>query len=271
MAIQGLAYIPGAVLGGIQAISSYQKLKELQKQSLPTYNLQPAQQNVQMYEQRFRQGLSPEERAAMQQQFSSQQAGMYRAASDQSRGQLSSFLGRVSAFDRIKQATQLGSMMASERRAAMSGLAGARQGLESQMNRQTSMDYSRRMAEEQALGGALKAGTENIGDALTMGLHTGLTKQSIYDQGLTGEETTQNTDNENMETPYRNGNVYYPESSFTGKKLGVQNAEEPDNTSALSKILNMFLSATPEEKGLNITARRFAAPAVKRKTYWGNE
>jgi hypothetical protein len=176
MAIQALAYIPQLALGGIQAISSYQKLKDLQKQALPKFDLQPAQQNVSMYEQRFKQGLSPEERSAMGQQFSSQQAGMYRAASDQSRGQLSSFLGRVSAFDRIKQASQLGSMMASERRAAMSGLSGARQNLESQMNRQTSMDYSRRMSEEQALGGAMRAGLENIGDSLTMGLYTGLTK-----------------------------------------------------------------------------------------------
>lgn len=206
MAIQGLAYIPGAVLGGIQAISSYQKLKDLQKQSLPTYNLQPAQQNVQMYDQRFRQGLSPEERAAMGQQFSSQQAGMYRAASDQSKGQLSSFLGRVSAFDRIKQATQLGSMMASERRAAMSGLAGARQGLESQMNRQTSMDYSRRMSEEQALGGAMKAGLENIGDALTMGLYTGLTDQSVYDTGL---ESGQDNTDLNTEFTTSTGNKYF--------------------------------------------------------------
>ena len=184
MAIQGLAYIPQLALGGIEAISSYQRLKDLQKQSLPQFNLQPSQQNVSMYEQRFRQGISPEERSAMGQQFATQQAGMYRAASDQSRGQLSSFLGRVSAFDRIKQATQLGSMMASERRAAMSGLSSARQNLEAQMNRQTSMDYSRRMAEEQALGGAMRVGLENLGDSLTMGLHTGLTNQGIYDTGV---------------------------------------------------------------------------------------
>jgi hypothetical protein len=203
MAIQALAYIPQLALGGIQAISSYQKLKDLQKQALPKFDLQPAQQNVSMYEQRFKQGLSPEERSAMGQQFSSQQAGMYRAASDQSRGQLSSFLGRVSAFDRIKQASQLGSMMASERRAAMSGLSGARQNLESQMNRQTSMDYSRRMSEEQALGGAMRAGLENIGDSLTTGLYAGLTNQGIYDTGVAtteGESALQDNQDSELST-----------------------------------------------------------------------
>lgn len=227
MAIQALAYVPQLALGLTQSINSYNRLQELGKKPLPQYNLQPAQQNVSMYEQRFRQGLSPDELAGMRQQFSSEQAGMYRAASDNSRGQLSSFLGRVSGFDRIRQASQLGSMMASERRAAMSGLSGARQSLEAQMNRQTSQDYSRRMSEEQALGGALRAGTEGIGNALTMGIHTGLTNQGVYDTGVASTAAKANTTGNSMNTNY------------------------PDYR-------------TPEEKGLNIRAPRFISPAASK-------
>jgi hypothetical protein len=227
MAIQALAYVPQLALGLTQSINSYNRIQELGKKPLPQYNLQPAQQNVSMYDQRFRQGLSPDELAGMRQQFSSEQAGMYRAASDNSRGQLSSFLGRVSGFDRIKQAAQLGSMMASERRAAMSGLAGARQSLEAQMNRQTSQDYSRRMSEEQALGGALRAGTEGIGNALTMGIHTGLTNQGVYDTGVATKNTQAPGAGNTMNTDYLN-------------------------------------YRTPEEIGLNIRSPRFISPAASK-------
>jgi hypothetical protein len=226
MAYQAFAYVPQLALGLTQSISSYNRLQELNKKPLPQYNLQPAQQNVSMYQQRFNQGLSPDELTGMKQQFSSEQAGMYRAASDNSRGQLSSFLGRVSGFDRIRQASQLGSMMASERRAAMSGLAGARQSLEAQMNRQTSQDYSRRMSEEQALGGALKAGTEGIGNALTMGIHTGLTNQGIYDTGVATDSESENSTNDNYSNNYPN-------------------------------------NRTSEERGLNIRYPRFMSPSTR--------
>lgn len=228
MAIQALAYAPELALGLTQSINSYNRIQDLKNKPLPQYNLQPAQQNVNMYDTRFRQGLSPEELGGMKQQFASDQAGMYRQASEASGGQLSSFLGRVSGFDRIRQASQLGSMMASERRAAMSGLAGARQSLEAQMNRQTSQDYNRRMSEEQALGGALKAGTMSMGNALTMGIHTGLTNQGIYDTGIASMADNATTESGN------NINVNYPDYR------------------------------TPEEIGLNITSPRFVSPAASK-------
>lgn len=230
MAIQALAYAPELALGLVQSINSYNRIQNLKP--LPQYNLQPAQQNVNMYDTRFRQGLSPEELAATRQQFSSEQAGMYRSASENSGGQLSSFLGRISGFDRIRHAAQLGSMMASERRAAMSGLAGARQSLEAQMNRQTAQDYNRRMSEEQALGGGLKAGTMSLGNALTMGIHTGLTNQGIYDTGIASMADNTTTESGN------NINVNYPDYR------------------------------TPEEIGLNIMAPRFNSPAASKYNTW---
>lgn len=171
---KALPYAPGVISGGIRAASSFGKLKQLQKQALPTFDTTQSQRNIDMYQKRFNQGLSPEERGAMSQQFQSEQAGMFRQTSERAGGQLSNFLGRVSAMDRARNAMKTGSMMAQERRAAMSGLAGARQGLQSQMNAQTQMDMRRRMAEEQALGQGMRGGLNTLEKGLAYGLQQGM-------------------------------------------------------------------------------------------------
>lgn len=171
---KALPYAPSLISGGVRAASSYGKLKKLENQPLPRFDTTQAQRNVDMYQRRFRQGLSPEERAAMGQQFQSEQAGMYRQTSERAGGQISNFLGRVTAMDRVRNAMKTGSMMAQERRAAMSGLAGARQGLQSQLNAQTQMDMRRRMAEEQALGQGMKAGLNTLEKSAMYGLYGGL-------------------------------------------------------------------------------------------------
>lgn len=170
MAISPWAYAPQTALGAVQAVSALKGLNDLKKQALPEYDMTQAQKNVSMYQKRFDQGLSPEERAAMGQQFSSATAGFYRAASEQSKGSLSNFLGRISALDRIKYATQMGTMMAQEKRAAMGGLAGARNTLMGQQNRQTAYEMQRRDAAERALGQALQSGLYNATTGLTYGI-----------------------------------------------------------------------------------------------------
>ena len=165
-----LPYVPSIVSGGVRAISSFNRLRGLENQPLPRFDTTQAQRNIDMYQRRFRQGLSPEERAEMSQQFQTEQAGMYRQTSERAGGQISNFLGRVSALDRVRNAMRTGSMMAQERRAAMSGLAGARQGLQSQLNAQTQMDMRRRMAEEQALGQGMRAGLNTLERGLGYGL-----------------------------------------------------------------------------------------------------
>ena len=188
---KALPYAPSLISGGVRAASSYGKLKKLENQPLPKFDTTQAQQNIDMYQRRFRQGLSPEERAAMGQQFQSEQAGMYRQTSERAGGQISNFLGRVTAMDRVRNAMKTGSMMAQERRAAMSGLAGARQGLQSQLNAQTQMDMRRRMAEEQALGQGMRAGLNTLEKGLAYGA------QSLSDQTLpTGQENESYTQNE---------------------------------------------------------------------------
>lgn len=207
-----LAYIPQAALGIAQSAIAYNQLRNLRNQPLPKYDTSQASQNVAMYEQRFREGLSADEISAMDRQFASSQAGFYRQAADNSRGQLSNFLGRVSALDRARYATQLGSAMAQERRAAMSGLAGARQGLESQLNAQTRFEQQRRMQEEQALGQAIQSGLYNVGNAATFGLY-GLGKKPTddvtVDTTIPGSTSTFNPVN--------------PENTFYSKLAGPQN------------------------------------------------
>lgn len=171
---KALPYAPSVISGGVRAASSYGKLKKLENQPLPRFDTTQAQRNIDMYQRRFRQGLSPEERAAMGQQFQSEQAGMYRQTSERAGGQISNFLGRVTAMDRVRNAMKTGSMMAQERRAAMSGLVGARQGLQSQLNAQTQMNMSRRTAEEQALGQGMRGGLNTLEKSAMYGLYGGL-------------------------------------------------------------------------------------------------
>lgn len=192
---KALPYAPGLISGGVRAVSSYGKLKNLENQPLPTFDTTQAQRNIDMYQRRFNQGLSPEERGAMSQQFQSEQAGMFRQTSERAGGQISNFLGRVTAMDRVRNAMKTGSMMAQERRAAMSGLAGARQGLQSQLNAQTQMDMRRRMAEEQALGQGMQAGLTAAEKGLAYGLQQGFGAMGDMGDTTVSDAGTGRTDN----------------------------------------------------------------------------
>lgn len=187
MAISALAYAPQMALGAVQTGAALKGLYDLKKQPLPEYDMAQAQKNVSMYQQRFNEGLSAEERAAMDQQFASARAGFYRSASEQSRGSLSNFLGRISALDRIKYATQMGSMMAQERRAAMGGLASARNTLMGQQNRQTAYQMQRRDSAERALGQAMQSGLYNLSTGATYGIAAGMANRRSNNEGQSDE------------------------------------------------------------------------------------
>lgn len=183
MAISALAYAPQMALGAVQTGAALKGLYDLKKQPLPEYDMTQAEKNVSMYQKRFNEGLSAEERAAMDQQFAGARAGFYRSASEQSRGSLSNFLGRISALDRIKYATQMGSMMAQERRAAMGGLAGARNTLMGQQNRQTAYQMQRRDSAERALGQAMQSGLYNAMTGATYGIAAGMENRIPKNEG----------------------------------------------------------------------------------------
>jgi hypothetical protein len=164
-----LPFVPQLALGAIQTGVALNELNKLRNQPLPRYDFSPTQANVSMYRQRLAQGLPPAEIAAMQQAQASQNAGGYRQATELSGGQLSSAIGRIGQLQNINLATRMGQMQAQERRAAQSGLAASQSALQGRMNMQTQYDMQRRAQEEQALGGAMKAGLQSMGNALTYG------------------------------------------------------------------------------------------------------
>jgi hypothetical protein len=184
-------------LGAVQTGAALKGLYDLKKQPLPEYDMTQAEKNVSMYQKRFNEGLSAEERAAMDQQFAGARAGFYRSASEQSRGSLSNFLGRISALDRIKYATQMGSMMAQERRAAMGGLAGARNTLMGQQNRQTAYQMQRRDSAERALGQAMQSGLYNAMTGATYGIASGMANGGAMGNLNTGATGTPNSGSTN--------------------------------------------------------------------------
>lgn len=164
-----LPFVPQLALGAIQTGVALNQLNKLRGQALPRYDFSPTQANVSMYKQRLAQGLPPAEIAAMQQAQAAQNAGGYRQASELAGGQLSSAIGRIGQLQNINLATRIGQMQGQERRAAQSALAASQSALQGQMNLQTQYDMQRRAQEEQALGGAMRAGLQGMGNALTYG------------------------------------------------------------------------------------------------------
>ena len=164
-----LPFVPQLILGAAQTGIALSQLNKLRGQALPRYDFSPTQANVSMYKQRLAEGLPPAEIAAMQQTQAAQNAGGYRQATELAGGQLSSAIGRIGQLQNINLATRIGQMQGQERRAAQSSLAASRSALQSQMNMQTQYDMQRRAQEEQALGGAVRAGLQGVGNALTYG------------------------------------------------------------------------------------------------------
>lgn len=164
-----LPFVPQLALGAIQTGVALSQLNKLKNQPLPKYDLSPTQSNVSMYKQRLAQGLPSAEIAAMQQAQAAQNAGGYRQATELSGGQLSNAIGRIGQLQNINLATRMGQMQAQERRASQSALAASQGALQGQMNMQTQYDMQRRSQQEQALGGALRAGLQGMGNALTYG------------------------------------------------------------------------------------------------------
>lgn len=209
-----LPFVPQLALGAIQTGVALNQLNKLRKQELPRYDFSPTQANVSMYKQRLAQGLPPAEIAAMQQAQAAQNAGGYRQATELAGGQLSSAIGRIGQLQNINLATRMGQMQAQERRAAQSSLAASQSALQGQMNLQTQYDMQRRAQEEQALGGAMRAGLQGMGNALTYGAFDylkGISKQSTPQTQTVLEQSTANlTPALPMGTPLQMAPEYTP-------------------------------------------------------------
>lgn len=163
------------VLGGIQTVVGLNGLRKLNKQKYPGFSqdVTGLQENVDMWTQRSQQGIPQSYIDQATNQQSSQLASAYRQIQDTSGGQLSNSFGRIAAMNRVNFAMQLAQLNDQARRQAMTQLAQSRGVLNTtllgQSNLQTNQETQRRIMLEQAYGGALKAGTANIQQAVDYG------------------------------------------------------------------------------------------------------
>lgn len=165
-----LALAPGllqAGLGGYEAIKSGRQLKKLGKTPYPYPTVSPELQTAYQRAMGMSQtGYTPQERASFENRLAQQQMAGQRQAVQVGGGQLAGAIGAG------MRAQQLGaqSMFAAEdarlRRQSMRYADTLAQAMQHQKNIVSEAQMRRRTMEEQALGGGMKAGLENIVNAL---------------------------------------------------------------------------------------------------------
>lgn len=165
-----LALAPGilqAGLGGYEAIKSGRQLKKLGKTPYPYPTVSPELQTAYQRAMGMSQtGYTPQERASFENRLAQQQMAGQRQAVQVGGGQLAGAIGAG------MRAQQLGaqSMYAAEdarlRRQSMRYADTLAQAMQHQKNIVSEAQMRRRTMEEQALGGGMKAGLENITNAL---------------------------------------------------------------------------------------------------------
>jgi hypothetical protein len=147
-------------------IKAQQGLDAVKKQRMPSLMeaMAPLQENRRLYEQQFRQGLTPATRNLAQQQFAATQLGQQRAAADLSGGQMSSALSRLGALNTGQFALGLGAQNEAAQRAGMVGMIGANQGISALQRADAAQRLQQRLELERQLGlGFQQAGQDIVG------------------------------------------------------------------------------------------------------------
>ena len=159
----GLPSIGTFGLGAVQTIASYLALKKLQRQERPNYAISPEmQQAYNLSEQRSKFGFTPTQIANYEQNLARAQSADFYNARNMGGGGLAQALSGRGAGQRLSSLNQFAGQDAAQQAANIGqyyGMAGQMQG---QRNRIASQDIAYRMAQEQALGQSLKAGTTNL-------------------------------------------------------------------------------------------------------------
>lgn len=183
-----LAYAPQLALGAVETIGALKGMKELGKQQEPSYTsaqiMAPLKEAEDIYRRGYTRGLEPETIALAQQQQATETAGMTRRIGDISGGQLSSVTSRLGALDRVRTSLGLAQQDIGYRRAMAGGLSSALRVRSSQEMAEAQRQEKRSLMTQQALGGALRAGLQSMGNALTMGAYS-------YAQGMLKNKATQ--------------------------------------------------------------------------------
>jgi hypothetical protein len=150
--------------GLYQTFKAQQGQRALQKQRMPSLmdSAGPLLENRRLYEQQFRQGLTPATRNLAQQQFAATQLGQQRAAMDLSGGQMSSALSRMNAANTGQFALGLGAQNEAAQRAGMAGMVGANQAISGLQRADIAQRLAQRQQMEQAYGLAMQQGVQNV-------------------------------------------------------------------------------------------------------------
>ena len=159
-----IATLAQAGYGLYRGIKAQQGLRALQKQRMPSLmeSMGPLQENRRLYEQQFRQGLTPATRTLAQQQFAGSQAGQQRAAMDLSGGQMSSALSRLGAANTGQFALGLAAQNEAAQRQGMAGLVGMNQAISGLQRADAAQRLAQRQQMEQAYGTAMQQGFQDV-------------------------------------------------------------------------------------------------------------
>ena len=230
-----IAMLAQAGYGLYRGIKAQQGLRALQKQRMPSLmeSMGPLQENRRLYEQQFRQGLTPATRTLAQQQFAGSQAGQQRAAMDLSGGQMSSALSRLGAANTGQFALGLAAQNEAAQRQGMAGLVGANQSISGLQRADAAQRLAQRQQMEQAYGTAMQQGFQDVlgaagGYAMGQMQMSEAAKQRQLMRDLYGlDETAPVTTTETVASPMT------PSTSFEGL-MGRQAGMYPTSSSELS-------------------------------------
>lgn len=158
------AMIAQGAYGAYRAFKAQQGQRALQKQRMPSYMdaVGPLQESLRLYEQQFRQGLTPATRTLAQQQFAAGQLGQQRAAMDLSGGQMSSALSRMNAANTGQFALGLGAQNEAAQRAGMAGMVNMNQAISGLQRADIAQRLAQRQQMEQAYGTAMQQGFADV-------------------------------------------------------------------------------------------------------------
>ena len=177
---------------GYRMAKAQRDMNALRRQRMPslTEAAGPLLENRRMYEQQYRQGLTPATRNLAQQQFASSQLAQQRAAMDLSGGQMSAALSRMNAANTGQFSLGLAAQNEAAQRAGMAGLAGTNQAISALQRADAAQRLAQRLELERNLGRSYsEAGQDIVGAVGAYGM--GQLYKDIY--GLNKKTPTTQT------------------------------------------------------------------------------
>lgn len=184
-----LANIAQLALGGFQAIAGIQGLNKLSKQPYPEYSISPEiQKSYSRAEDMSSRGYSPQEEAAFRQNLAGTSAQRYQKSSDMAGGNLAQAIQGGVNYGNIKGLVNFAADDANLHRRNIQYADSLAKTIQNQRNLITESQQNRRNALEQAYGGGVKTGLENIVNPLNLSQALAYQKQFL-NQNNTGQTT----------------------------------------------------------------------------------